>query len=152
VRILVLQGPNLNLLGRREPERYGTVTLDEIQRSMDAAASDLGVVLDHRQSNHEGVLVDIVQEGGFSGAVVNAGAYTHTSIALRDALLGMQLPFVEVHLSNVWQREPFRHASLLADIAIGAVVGFGPPGYVLGLRGLVGHLRAASGAARSPGV
>lgn len=152
MRILVLQGPNLNLLGTREPERYGTTTLAEIERSMDALASELGVGLVHRQSNHEGVLVDIVQEGPWDGAIVNAGAYTHTSIALRDALLGTALPFVEVHLSNVWKREVFRHRSLLADVAVGAVVGLGPQGYLLGLRGLVQHLRAASGTPSPPGV
>ncbi|HMV68640.1 MAG TPA: type II 3-dehydroquinate dehydratase [Myxococcota bacterium] len=138
-RVLVLQGPNLNLLGSREPATYGAVTLAEITRRLDALAAELGVALLHVQSNHEGALVDAVQQAardGVAGAVINAGAYTHTSIALRDALLGTGLPFVEVHVSNVYAREPFRHTSYLADVAAGVVVGFGPAGYELALRGL----------------
>jgi 3-dehydroquinate dehydratase-2 len=142
-RVLVLQGPNLNLLGRREPERYGAQTLAEITADLDRLAAALGVSLRHVQSNHEGALVDAVQAAGtdgFVGAVVNAAAYTHTSVALRDALLAVALPFVEVHLSNVHAREGFRHQSLLADVAVGVVTGFGAESYLLGLRGLVARL------------
>lgn len=142
-RVLVLQGPNLNLLGTREPERYGGSTLSEIASDLDRLASELRVHLRHVQSNHEGELVDAVQVAareGFAGAVVNAAAYTHTSIALRDALLATRLPFVEIHLSNVYARESFRHRSLLADIARGVIVGLGPLGYQLALRGIVASL------------
>lgn len=142
-RILVLQGPNLDLLGRREPETYGTTTLADIQAMLDADAERLGVSLRHVQSNYEGVLIDAVREAweeGFSGAVVNAAAYTHTSVALRDVLVASALPFVEVHLSNVHAREAFRHRSMLADRAVGVVSGFGAESYRLGLRGLVQRL------------
>ena len=141
--ILVLNGPNLDLLGVREPETYGTGTLSELAASLDRVAAELSVDLEHFQANGEGALVDRVHEAwrsGVSGLLVNAGAYTHTSIALRDALLAVQLPFVEIHLSNVWRRESFRHHSLLADVAIGVVAGLGPAGYELALRGLVAHL------------
>lgn len=141
--ILVLQGPNLNLLGTREPERYGATTLGAVQAGLDIVAAELGVGLRHVQSNHEGALVDAVQAAATCvGAVVNAGAYTHTSVALRDALLGVGLPFVEVHVTNIYARESFRHRSLLADVAIGGVYGLGAPGYALALRGLVAALRA----------
>ena len=142
-RVLVLQGPNLNLLGVREPARYGHTTLAQLTARLDEVAVELGVYLEHYQDNHEGGLVDRVHQAwrdGLVGAVVNAGAYTHTSIALRDALVGVSLPFVEVHLSNVYAREPFRHVSLLADVAVGCVVGLGPVGYELGLRGLIDAL------------
>lgn len=148
MKILVLNGPNLNLLGTREPGIYGGQTLAAIGAELDALAATLGVALVHAQSNHEGVLVDLVQAAGrdgTSGCVVNAGAYTHSSIALRDAFLAVGLPFVEVHLSNVYRREPFRHESLLADVAVGLVVGLGPDGYSYALRGLVGHLRRLRG-------
>ena len=143
----MLQGPNLNLLGTREPETYGTTTLAEVAAGLDRVAEELGVHLEHFQSNIEGELVDRVQEASrddFAGAVVNAAAYTHTSVALRDALVGTGLPFVEVHLSNVYAREGFRHQSLLADVAIGLVVGFGPASYTLGLRALIGVLNRDS--------
>jgi 3-dehydroquinate dehydratase-2 len=142
-RILVLNGPNLDLLGIREPDVYGTTTLPELSARMDEVARELGVVLEHFQANGEGALVDRVHEAwrtGVAGAIVNAAAYTHTSVALRDALLAVELPFVEVHLSNVWRREPFRHESLLSDVAVGVVAGLGPVGYELALRGLVAHL------------
>lgn len=141
--LLVLNGPNLNLLGVREPGIYGSLTLSDLGARLDALAHELGVRLAHFQSNHEGALVDRVQQAardGVVGAIVNAGAYTHTSIALRDAFLGTGLPFVEVHLSNVYAREPFRHRSLLADVARGVVVGMGPVGYELALRGLLAGL------------
>ncbi|MEZ4323213.1 MAG: type II 3-dehydroquinate dehydratase [Myxococcota bacterium] len=143
-RILVLNGPNLDRLGTREPEIYGHATLADITASLDTLATELGVVLEHFQSAHEGALIDRVHlatDTGVSGAVVNAASYTHTSIGLRDAFLTSGLPFVEVHLSNVHRREPFRHTSLLADVAVGTVVGFGRSSYLLGLRGLVAHIR-----------
>ena len=141
--VLVLQGPNLDLLGQREPETYGAVTLAQIQQRLDALAGELGLALEHFQSAHEGVLVDRVHQAwrdGVLGVVVNPAAYTHTSVALRDAFLATGLPFVEVHLSNVHARETFRHRSLLADVAQGVVVGFGAVGYDLALRGLAAKL------------
>lgn len=143
MRILVLQGPNLNLLGTREPAIYGLGTLAEITGALDALATTLGVTLDHVQANGEGALVDHVQRAaaeGVDGALVNAGGYTHTSVALRDALVGTGLPFVEIHLSNLAAREDFRQRSLLADVALGVVHGFGAVGYELALRGLVARL------------
>jgi 3-dehydroquinate dehydratase-2 len=140
VRILLLNGPNLNLLGLREPAIYGTATLAEVVARLERVAGELGVELANYHSNHEGDLVDRIQAAmteGVHGLVINAGAYTHTSIALRDALLGTGLPFVEVHLSNLAKREPFRQVSLLADVASGVVQGFGVVGYELALRGLV---------------
>ncbi len=142
-RLLVMNGPNLGLLGTREPEVYGRLTLADIGRTLDALAASLGVELEHFQSDHEGALVERVHlaaRTGVAGAVVNAAAYTHTSVALRDAYLGTGLPFVEIHVSNVFAREEFRHKSLLADVSMGVVVGFGPVGYELALRGLVARL------------
>lgn len=143
MNIAVLNGPNLNLLGVREPERYGTVTLAEIERCVRARAVPLGVVIDPwLQSNHEGVLVDAVQalRGAVDGALINAAAYTHTSLALRDAVLAVQVPFVEIHLSNVFARGPQRRHSLLADLAMGVIAGFGAESYLLGLEALVAAL------------
>jgi 3-dehydroquinate dehydratase-2 len=140
VIIAVLNGPNLNLLGVREPHRYGTVTLAEIERGVRARAAPLGVTIDPwLQSNHEGVLVEAVQalQGAVDGALINAAAYTHTSLALRDAVLAVQVPFVEVHLSNVFGREEQRRHSLLADLAMGVIAGFGADSYLLGLEALV---------------
>lgn len=140
MNIAVLNGPNLNLLGVREPERYGTVSLAEIERRVRARAAPLGVAIDPWiQSNHEGVLVDAVQalRGAADGVLINAGAYTHTSLALRDALLAVPVPFVEVHLSNVFAREEPRRHSLLADLAVGVIAGFGADSYLLGLEALV---------------
>ena len=145
MRILVLHGPNLNLLGRREPGHYGRATLEAITQRLEERATGLGVKLAHAQSNHEGELVERIQAAGGDGTdgiVFNPGAYTHTSIALRDALLAVRIPFVEVHLSNVHAREPFRHRSMLADIALGVVAGFGPLSYDLGLEALVRALRS----------
>ena len=139
-RFLVLQGPNLDRLGRREPDTYGRMTLPELTAWLDAQAAAQGVELVHVQSAHEGVLVDEIHravDAGVEAAIVNAAAYTHTSIALRDALLAGPLPFVEVHLSNVYARESFRHRSLLADVAIGVISGFGPKSYALALHALV---------------
>ncbi len=142
MKVLILHGPNLNLLGTREPGVYGASTLAEIDEGLRTLASELGVQVESYQANGEGELVDRVQAcmGRFDGIVVNPAAYTHTSVALRDALLAVGLPFVEVHLSNVHRREPFRRRSLLADVAVGTVAGFGAESYGLGLRGLVGHL------------
>ena len=145
MKILVINGPNLNLLGQREPGVYGADTLDAVLARLTALAIDLGVHLETFQSNHEGALIDRLHAamGVFDGVLINPGAYTHTSIALRDAFLATRLPFVEVHLSNVYAREAFRHKSLLVDIARGQVMGFGPDSYMLGLRGLVDGLRRA---------
>lgn len=139
----VVHGPNLNLLGTREPSVYGSATLDAINGSVIALARELGAAASFFQSNSEGALVDHVQSVAprVHGFVVNAGAYTHTSIALRDALLAVGRPYVEVHLSNVFAREPFRHGSLLADRALGLVCGFGSHSYLLALRALVAYLR-----------
>lgn len=140
MKVLVLQGPNLNLLGTREPGIYGSHTLADVESALDATARELGVEVEHFQSNHEGDLVDRVHEAmeeGLAGMVVNAGGLTHSSVVLRDALVASALPFVEVHISNVYAREPFRHVSLLADVAVGSVVGLGVRGYELALRGLV---------------
>jgi 3-dehydroquinate dehydratase-2 len=152
VRIAVLHGPNLNLLGQREPEIYGSLTLADIDARLREEAAALGVEIEAFQSNVEGLLVDRIQEAAarVSGFLVNAGAYTHTSIALRDALAGVGRPFVEVHLSNLQAREPFRHESLLAPKAVGAIMGFGVDSYILGLKGLVAHLRRLEAVPRAP--
>jgi 3-dehydroquinate dehydratase-2 len=143
VRIAVLNGPNLNLLGTREPEIYGTVTLAEIEARLEQVGTELGVTLLFSQFNEEGKMIEAIHNcrGVVAGALVNAGAWTHTSLALRDALTGVQLPFVEVHLSNIYAREPERRHSYLAPAALAMVAGFGADGYELALRGLVGSLR-----------
>lgn len=138
---LVLNGPNLNLLGTREPGVYGQTTLAGIEALCRATAAELGVEVAFLQSNHEGALIDAIHaaRGTQDGIVLNAGAYTHTSVALRDAVTAAQVPTVEVHLSNVHAREPFRHHSMLAPVVLGQVAGFGPDSYVLALRALVSH-------------
>lgn len=141
--ILVLNGPNLNLLGTREPAVYGGATLDDVRALCEAAGARLGLAVDFRQSNHEGELIGWLHEAGAAhragtlrGVVFNAGAYTHTSVALHDAIKGSGVPVVEVHISNVHAREPFRHHSYLSPVAVGIVVGFGIDGYVLAMEGL----------------
>ncbi len=142
----ILNGPNLNLLGTREPQIYGSATLDDIHAGLTRVAADLGVELQTAQSNVEGTMIDILHawRGVVQGVVVNAGAYTHTSLALRDAFMATSIPFVEVHLSNVYAREKERHHSMLASAAIGAVTGLGADGYEFALRGLVATLRRRS--------
>jgi len=150
VRVAVLNGPNLNLLGTREPEIYGAVTLAQIEGATRERARALGVECVFSQTNHEGELVDAIQRlrGAADGALINAAAFTHTSLAVRDALLAVRVPFVEVHLSNIYAREPERRRSLLADLAVGVVTGFGADSYRLGLEGLVAHLAALAGRGR----
>jgi 3-dehydroquinate dehydratase II len=144
MRIAVLNGPNLNLLGQREPEIYGRTTLAEIETMVRDAARGHGVEIDWLQTNHEGELVDAVQglRGRADGALINAAALTHSSLALRDALLAVKVPFVELHLSNIFSREPERRHSVIADLAVGMVTGFGAQSYLLALQALVGRLRA----------
>ena len=144
MRISVLNGPNLNLLGQREPEVYGHTTLSEIEAMVREAARGYDAEIDWFQTNHEGALVDAVQalKGRADGALINAAALTHSSLALRDALLAVQVPFVELHLSNIFAREPARRHSMIADLALGMVTGFGPQSYLLALQALVGRLRA----------
>jgi len=146
-RILVLHGPNLNMLGSREPGHYGTQTLADITEQLIALSDNLNVEITSYQSNHEGELVDLIQQAAserVDGIVINPAAYTHTSIALRDALLATAIPFIEVHLSNIHSREEFRHRSLLADAAIGIIAGFGATSYTLALRGLADFLQQKS--------
>jgi 3-dehydroquinate dehydratase-2 len=140
---LVLNGPNLNLLGTREPGVYGKTTLKDIEALCRTTAADLGATVTFLQSNHEGALVDAIHaaRGTHHGIVLNAGAYTHTSVALRDAISGAAVPTVEVHLSNVHARESFRHHSMIAPVVIGQIAGFGPTSYILALRALKAHLQ-----------
>lgn len=142
MKILVLHGPNLNLLGTREPTIYGKITLSEINGSISSLASELGIEVSIFQSNSEGALIDKIQEapGLVDGILINPAAYTHTSIAIRDAISASSLPVVEVHLSNIHKREEFRSRSFIAPVSLGQISGFGPDSYLLGLRALFNHL------------
>ncbi len=142
MRFLLINGPNLNLLGSREPSIYGSITLESIESNLKKKAQDEGVQLDCFQSNFEGALVERIQQavGEVDAILINAGAYTHTSIALRDALLGVGIPYVELHLSNTFGREQFRHKSFISDRAVGVVSGFGVMSYQLAFQGLLAHL------------
>ena len=141
--LLLLNGPNLSLLGTRQPEVYGSTTLSDIEADCAAYASELGVSVTCIQSNHEGELVDAIHaaKGTFAGVILNAGAYTHTSIALMDAIASVELPVIELHLSNIHAREEFRHKSYIARVAIGQICGFGAAGYRLSMDAMLGHLK-----------
>ena len=141
VRVLVLEGPNLNLLGTREPEIYGYETLDEIHAALATRATELGLDIDFFQSNHEGALIDRLHEKDFDAVIVNAGGLTHTSVALRDALLAVERPFWEVHLSDPSKREAFRHVNFLHDAAVESIVGQGKRGYMLALEAIAERFR-----------
>ncbi len=147
MRIAVLNGPNLNLLGVREPELYGSDSLEDIESAVRDRARSEGVEILWHQTNHEGEFVDLVQglRGNVAGALVNAAGFTHTSLAIRDAFLAVRVPFVEVHLSNIFAREPERRHSLLADIAVGIVSGFGSLGYLLAFDAMVAHVKSREG-------
>ena len=141
---LILNGPNLNLLGLRQPEVYGRTTLADVEAMCRAHAKEIGVEVEFEQSNHEGALVDAIHgtRGRLDGLILNAGAYTHTSIALMDAISSAEVPAIELHLSNVHARENFRHHSYIAPVALGQICGFGSNGYILGLRALIDHLNS----------
>jgi 3-dehydroquinate dehydratase-2 len=142
MNIAVVHGPNLRLLGRREPHLYGSETLDEINQALEAVAEELGATLEFFQSNHEGEILDFLEDvsSRAAGILINPAGLTHTSVSLRDALLAVDLPTVEVHLSNTAGREPFRHRSFVAGVAVGTVAGFGKNSYLLGLRALTAHI------------
>ena len=144
MKILVLHGPNLNLLGSREPEVYGRATLEDINKRLTDLGQTLGCVVSCKQSNHEGVLIDALQEARMemNGVIFNPGGYTHTSVALRDAVASISIPVIEVHLSNTQAREEFRHRSLIAPVCLGSIAGFGANSYLLALHALVAHLEA----------
>ncbi len=135
MKILVIHGPNLNMLGKREPAHYGMETMEDINRQMAEKGLQIGMTLDFFQSNHEGMIVDTIQSayGRYDGLIINPAAYTHTSLAIRDALLLLDIPVIEVHLSNIYKREPFRHHSVIADVVAGQVTGFGSNGYLLAM-------------------
>ena len=141
--LLLINGPNLNLVGTREPSLYGSKTLEDIQEELLNLAKEIDVKLKFFQSNSEAEMIDCIHQsvGSIDGILINAGAYTHTSIALRDALLGVDIPYVEVHLSNIYAREEFRHKSFLSDKALGLICGFGPISYQLALQGIVSYLK-----------
>ncbi|WP_408006724.1 type II 3-dehydroquinate dehydratase [Pseudalkalibacillus sp. A8] len=143
MKLMVLNGPNLNRLGKREPHIYGHKTLEQIMNSLESIARESGCEIDARQSNHEGELIDWIHEAaeGYSGLILNAGAYTHYSYAIRDALAGVDIPAIEVHLSNIYARESFRHTSVISEVTIGQISGFGNIGYELALKGLLHYLK-----------
>ena len=138
-KILIINGPNLNMLGTRQPEIYGEDTLDDIEERCQAVAESIGLEVDFRQSNNEGDLIDFIHEAkvGFSGVIINAAGYTHTSVAIYDALLLLDVPVVEVHISNIYKREAFRHKSLISPAATGIICGFGIKGYELALKSFI---------------
>ncbi len=147
MKILVIHGPNLNLLGTRESDIYGTKTLEEINSSLQQLAAELGTELSIEQSNHEGEIVDIIQNGKkYDALIINPAAYTHTSVAIRDAIAAVEIPAVELHLSNIYKREEFRHKSLISPVAHGQISGFGPESYLLGLRAAVSIANAKNSA------
>jgi 3-dehydroquinate dehydratase-2 len=152
LRVLVLHGPNLNLLGTREQEIYGTVSLKAINDDIDKLAKQEGIEVESRQSNLEGELVTWIQDakGRFDAIVINPAAYTHTSVAIRDAITAVGLPTIEVHLSNIYKREEFRHRSYIAEAAVGQISGFGPTGYLLGIQAAIEHLKNARVRVASP--
>ena len=139
-KILVIHGPNLNMLGKREPEVYGAATLEQLHAELAAQAASLAVVLEIRQTNHEGVMVDMIQaaDGAFDCIIINPAAFTHYSISVRDALAAISTPAIEVHLSNIYRREEFRHHSVTAPVTVGQIAGFGPQGYILALHAALG--------------
>ena len=146
LNILIINGPNINMLGIREPEQYGSKSYKDIEMELHEYSFELGINLEIFQSNFEGEIIDKIQDalGNFDGIILNAGAYTHTSIAIRDAINAVKIPTVEVHLSNIYRREEFRHESMFADICIGQITGFKMDSYKLGLQGLVNFLTSAN--------
>jgi len=147
-KILVIHGPNLNLLGRREPQHYGSLTLAEINARIADRAQQLGLAVETFQSNHEGAIVDKIQQAmdGCRGIVINPAAFTHTSVAIRDALAMVAVPVIEVHLSNIYRREDFRHHSFVSAVATGQIAGLGPAGYELAIEAIAGLIAAADNA------
>ncbi|MDA3896560.1 MAG: type II 3-dehydroquinate dehydratase [Desulfobacteraceae bacterium] len=142
-KIRVIHGPNLNMLGNREPDKYGTSTLDEINATIESHATKTGITAHTFQSNHEGEIVDKIQQAhdSYDGLIINPAAYTHTSIAIRDAILLLEMPIVEIHLSNIYKREVFRHKSMLCDIVTGQIAGFGAYGYVMAVDAIINSLQ-----------
>lgn len=144
MKILILNGPNLNMLGKREPEIYGKETLQDLENILNNEASNLNCTLEFFQSNHEGEIIDKIQQTDANGILLNAGAYTHTSIAIRDAISSVKKPVIEIHLSNIHSRDEFRHKSFIAPVCIGQICGFKFDSYVLGLNGIIRHLSTVS--------
>jgi len=145
-KVLVIHGPNLNMLGKREPDVYGKTTLDEINKNLENQGKSLGLAVETFQSNHEGAIVDKIQDAGElqRGLIINPAAYTHTSIAIRDAILLLDIPVIEIHLSNIYKREPFRHKSMIADVAAGQISGFGTYGYKMALDAITEMIKPAN--------